>query len=66
MNQFITTEAVTAHSLCSRRAFFVIRGEPEGSLHDYERIVDERATRRRSPPHVRGLPAKQLAAAFGG
>ena len=47
MNDFITTEAVTSHALCSRRAFFVIRGEPEGSLHDYERVVDERAARRR-------------------
>ena len=47
MNHFITTEAVTSHALCSRRAFFVIRGEPEGSLHDYERVVDERAARRR-------------------
>lgn len=26
----------------------MIRGEPEASLHDYERIVDERAARRRS------------------
>ena len=47
MNQFITTEAVTAHALCSRRAFFLIRGELEGSLHDYECVVDERAARRR-------------------
>ena len=47
MNHFITTEAVISHVLCSRRAFFVIHGEPEGSLHDYESVVDERAARRR-------------------
>ena len=47
MNHFITTEAVTSHALCSRRAFFVIRGNPEGSHHDYESVVDERAARRR-------------------
>ena len=46
MNHFITTESVTSHALCPRRAFFVIRGKPEGSVHDYERVVDERAARR--------------------
>lgn len=59
MNQFITTEAVMAHAFCSRRAFFVIRGEPVGSLHDYERVVDERAARRR-PRYLDDLVGNEL------
>ncbi len=61
MNQFITTKAVTAHALCSRRAFFVIHGEPEASLHDYERVVDERAARRR-PQYLNELTDNELPA----
>ena len=42
MNRFIITDSVMSYAICPRRAFFVLRGEPEGILHEYERVVQER------------------------
>jgi len=61
MNHFITTESVTAYALCLRRAFFVLRSEPEGLPHEYERVLDERAAGRRSQ-YLDDLPDNELPA----
>jgi predicted RecB family nuclease len=61
MNHLITTESVTAYPLCPRRAIFVLRGEPEGLRHEYERVLDERAARRRSQ-YLESLPGNELPA----
>ena len=64
MNHFITTEAVIAHSLCSRRGFFEVRGELQGSIHEYERVINERAARNRSH-YIGGLTENELPAIPG-
>jgi predicted RecB family nuclease len=59
MNHLITTESVIAYALCLRRAFFVLRGEPEGLRHEYECALDERAAGRRSR-YLENLPGNEL------
>jgi predicted RecB family nuclease len=43
MNQIITTDLVEAYSLCPRKAFLLMAGEPNPGPHEYVRITDEQA-----------------------
>lgn len=61
MNKVITTETVTAYAVCSRKAVFLLRGNPKGSLHEYERVLSERAERRRQE-YLIDLPNNELPA----
>ena len=48
MNHIITSRLVVAASLCPRKAYFLLRGEPAPRPHEYEQIVEERASRNRA------------------
>ena len=39
MNTAITSDVIVAYSQCPRKAFFLLRGEPMGSEHEYERVL---------------------------
>jgi predicted RecB family nuclease len=43
MKQTITTDLVEAYSLCPRKAFLLMAGEPNLGPHEYMRITDEQA-----------------------
>ena len=43
----ISSHLVEAHQQCPRKAFFLLRGNPEPHPHDYEIVVEERAAKRR-------------------
>src|SRR5215475_1896917 len=47
MKQIITTDLVEAYSLCPRKAFLLMAGEPNPGPHEYVRITDEQATANR-------------------
>jgi hypothetical protein len=59
MNRFVTTNSVTSFAVCPRRAFFVLRGEPDETPHEYELVVEERAARRRSQ-YLSELPDNEI------
>ena len=40
----ITPELVEAYAQCERKAFFLLQGTIEGSVHEYSQILNERAT----------------------
>jgi len=44
MDSRITADVVEAYSQCKRKAFFLLRGEPEGPQHDYVKAVADRAS----------------------
>lgn len=48
MSHRVTSQLVEAYQHCPRKAFFLLRGVPEPHPHDYERVVEERAARRRT------------------
>lgn len=48
MRRVITSELVEAHSQCHRRALLLLRGQPKGGQHEYERILTERASVKRN------------------
>jgi hypothetical protein len=37
----ITLDIVEAYSLCPRKAFLLLRGEPAGVPHEYVQIIEE-------------------------
>src|SRR5262245_60423059 len=43
MKQTITSELVEAYSLCPRKAFLLMAGEPNPGPHEYVRLTDEQA-----------------------
>ena len=43
MKQIITTDLVEAYSLCPRKAFLLMAGEPNPGPHEYVRMTDEQA-----------------------
>jgi predicted RecB family nuclease len=43
MKQMITTDLVEAYSLCPRKAFLLMAGEPNPGPHEYVRTTDEQA-----------------------
>jgi predicted RecB family nuclease len=43
MKQMITTDLVEAYSLCPRKAFLLMAGEPNPGPHEYVRMTDEQA-----------------------
>jgi predicted RecB family nuclease len=43
MKQTITTDLVEAYSLCPRKAFLLMAGEPNPGPHEYVRMTDEQA-----------------------
>jgi len=47
MNHSITSSLVEAHQQCPRKAFFLLRGNPEPQPHEYELVLEARATTRR-------------------
>lgn len=55
----ITSNVVVAYSQCSRKAFFLLRGKPEGSRHEYERVVEDRAAANRAR-YIAGLSGSDL------
>ena len=48
MSCTVTSDVVVAYSQCPRKALFLLRGEPTGSQHEYERVLADRATANRS------------------
>jgi predicted RecB family nuclease len=47
MSHLITSQLVAAYQQCPRKAFFLLRGNPEPHPHEYEIVVEERAAKRR-------------------
>ena len=47
MTRTITADLVEAYSLCPRKAFLLMTGEPNPGPHEYVRIIDEQATANR-------------------
>ena len=47
MSHLITSDLVEAYQQCPRKAFLLLRGNPEPHPHDYETIVAERAVKKR-------------------
>src|SRR5438270_4578641 len=43
MKQIVTTDLVEAYSLCPRKAFLLMAGEPNAGPHEYVRMTDEQA-----------------------
>jgi hypothetical protein len=43
MRQIITTDLVEAYSLCPKKAFLLMAGEPNPGPHEYVQITDEQA-----------------------
>ncbi len=39
MNVVITSEVVQAYSLCPRKAYLLMYGKEQGTLHEYEQIL---------------------------
>ena len=48
MSRPITSQLVVAASHCLRKACFLLRGDPVPRPHEYEQVVEERATRNRA------------------
>ncbi len=47
MSHLITSQLVAAYQQCPRKAFLLLRGNPEPRPHDYEVVLEERAAKRR-------------------
>jgi predicted RecB family nuclease len=47
MTRTITTNIVEAYSLCPRKAFLLLAGEPNPGPHEYVRMIDEQAATNR-------------------
>ncbi len=58
MSRIFTSESVVAYSQCPRKAFFLLRGEP-GRQHEYEKVLEERASVNRSN-YLSGLSGNEL------
>ncbi len=41
MNPLVTSQLVEAHQHCPRKAFLLLRGNPEPHPHDYELVVED-------------------------
>jgi predicted RecB family nuclease len=70
MTRTVTAELVEAYSLCPRKAFLLMAGEPNQGPHEYMRIIDEqtaanRQTHRASLERVGDLPSGGGAADLG-
>ena len=48
MNHHINSELVIAYSQCQRKALLLLGGEIKGAQHEYQRILEERATANRT------------------
>ena len=59
MHKAITTETVVAYVHCQRKAYYLLRGEPLGTPHDLEQILESRAAANRGT-YVKGLAEKTL------
>jgi hypothetical protein len=47
MTRTITTDLVEAYSLCPRKAFLLMAGEPNPGAHEYVRVIDEQTAANR-------------------
>jgi predicted RecB family nuclease len=53
MTRTITADLVEAYSLCPRKAFLLMAGEPKPGPHEYVRMIDEQAAANRQARRVR-------------
>ena len=47
MNAIITSQLVEAMTQCPRKAFFLLQGTPDPDRHEYEAIIEQRASENR-------------------
>jgi predicted RecB family nuclease len=59
MSHRITSQSVVAYSQCPRKAFFILRGAPKARHHEYEQVLEERASANRSKYRA-GLSSDKL------
>lgn len=59
MNHHINSELVIAYSQCQRKALLLLEGKIKGAQHEYQRILEERATANRSR-YISTLPSGQF------